>query len=339
MRVGIVGYGVAGRYFHGPTIKAAGGDVSAIVTKNTLRRSAAREDFPEALLLTSIEELLAEDLDLIVIASSNQVRFEHSRRVIEAKVALVVDKPFALNLEETDEILNLAQHSNVPITCFFNRIWDSDTLTAERVIRSAAIGEIFRFESRYERFRPELNLDSWRENFSHFQGGGLLLDLGPHLLSTSLRLFGSAELKFASLKQVRRGSSIDDLTLILEHTNGVLSHLHASSITGSPGPRIRMSGSEGELIIEELDRQEALLRKGRLPDRLGWPESDEISSAAQIVQGDRISSLPAEPGNYVAFYSELFHALENSHPLPVRTQLIREVAILTDAALQYCGWD
>jgi len=182
LRVGIAGYGLAGRSFHAPMLSATNFDVAAILTNNDVRKRHAKEDYPQAKIVTSIEELCDQGIDLIVIASGTQVHASQSFAAIEAGIALVVDKPMGRDLNETKEILDAANSANVAITTYFNRKWDSDTLTLKRVIRDGHIGNVLRMDSRFERFRPVLNPQSWRENNSAAEGGGILLDLQPQLI-------------------------------------------------------------------------------------------------------------------------------------------------------------
>jgi predicted dehydrogenase len=150
-------------------------DVAAILTNNDVRKRHAKEDYPQTKFVSSIEELCDQGIDLIVIASGTQVHASQSFAAIEAGIALVVDKPMGRNLNETKEILDAANSANVAITTYFNRKWDSDTLTLKRVIRDGHIGNVLRMDSRFERFRPVLNPQSWRENNSAAEGGGARL--------------------------------------------------------------------------------------------------------------------------------------------------------------------
>ncbi len=295
MRAGLVGYGLAGRYFHGPTLVSAGFEVAAICARSLEKKALAHQDFPNAILVTSIEELVDEDLDLIVVASTNEVHAQHARSAIEAGIATVVDKPMGRNYYETLELFETADLHSVALTVFFNRLWDSDSLTIKKAIRESAIGRVFRADSRFERFRPELNPASWRETTLSENGGGLLLDLQTHLVSTALDWFGPAELVHASVREIR-GASDDDVVLVLKHDSGVDSYLSASAIVGAPGPRIRINGNAGSLVITELDHQEDLLRKGFKPAPGKWMSPEEIKSEARIFKGESSFNYPSEPG-------------------------------------------
>jgi scyllo-inositol 2-dehydrogenase (NADP+) len=331
MRAGIVGYGLAGRYFHAPTLVSAGFDVAAICARSLEKKAIAHEDFPNAILVNSIEELVDEDLDLIVIASTNDVHSEHAQISISAGIATVVDKPMGRDYYETLALFDHAEMHNVPVTVFFNRLWDSDSLTIKKVITEGAIGRIFRADSRFERFRPELNPSAWRENVNADAGGGLLLDLQTHLVSTALDWFGPAQLVHASVREVR-GAANDDVVLVLKHDSGVDSYLSASAIIGAPGPKLRLNGDKGSLVINELDRQEELLRKGFKASFGKWLPSQEITTEARIHKGNDSFSYPGVPGSYPNFYQQVRSALEIGTDLPVSRDFALNVARIIDQA-------
>jgi predicted dehydrogenase len=329
LRVGLAGYGLAGRFFHAPLLKGCGLDLVAVLTTNPERIAHVNSDYPDAVVVSDMSELLAHDLDLVVVASVNSVHVEQAVAALHAGVPTVVDKPMGRNLTETLEILKVSDETGVPVTAFYNRLFDSDSLTIKRVIQDNEIGEIFRIDSRFERFRPNLAAQSWREQSSAEEGGGLLLDLQSHLVSTALDWFGPAELISASVRSIR-GASDDDVVLVLKHDNGVDSYLSASAIAGAPGPRIRMLGSDGALVISELDPQEALLRAGQVPHGGKWEVSTK--SEAHIIRGDQISDLKVEDGNYAQFYKLVAGAISGANEWPVSKAEIIAVATIIDKA-------
>ena len=329
LRVGIAGYGLAGRYFHAPLLKGCGYEVAAILTSNEVRKAHALEDFPHTTIVTSIEELLSIDLDLVVVASANIAHAEQAIAALNAGIPVVVDKPMGRNLEETQHIIDTSNAVGVPVTTFFNRRWDSDALTIKKVLASGVLGEVHRMDSRFERFRPELNPESWRENMSPEDGGGQLLDLQPHLISTAIDWFGNAELVTASVRSIR-GSADDDSVLVLRHANGVISYLSASAVVGAPGPRIRILGSKGALVINDLDPQEALLRQGKYPEGGSW--SEPTHSIAHIYRGSEIESFESVSGNYALFYSAVSKAILDGKSWPVTNEDALLVARIIDQA-------
>jgi predicted dehydrogenase len=329
LRVGMAGYGLAGRYFHAPLLKGCGFELVAVLTTNPQRVEHVQSDFPDAITVSNMSELLAQKLDLVVIASVNSVHVEQAIAALHAGVPTVVDKPMGRNLTETLEILNASDETGVPVTAFYNRLFDSDSLTIKRVINENEIGKVFRIDSRFERYRPDLAAQSWREQSSAAEGGGLLLDLQSHLVSTALDWFGPAELVSASVRSIR-GASDDDVVLVLKHENGVDSYLSASAIVGAPGPRIRMLGSNGALVIGELDPQEALLRAGKVPHEGKWDVPTK--SEARIIRGEVVSDLQVENGNYAQFYALVAGAIAGKNAWPVSKAEIIAVATIIDKA-------
>ena len=327
-RVGIAGYGLAGRYFHAPFLKAADFEVVGALTTKPERKAAAISDFPKIRVVESIEELLKLNLDLLVVASANKAHASQAIAGLKAGVPVIVDKPMGRTLKETKEIVDFSKQVNVPVTTYFNRKWDSDALTIKKIIKEGILGNIFRLDSRFERYRPELSPESWRENQTAIEGGGNLLDLQPHLVSTALDWFGPANLITASVRSLRGGSD-DDVTLVLEHTSGVDSYLSVSSINAAPGPRIRITGDKGSLVINEIDPQEPLLKSGKYPKNGQWSESTK--SEAFLHLGDKVISYPSIDGNYSLFYIQVKQALSGG-AWPVTTDEALSVAEIIDKA-------
>ena len=329
MRAGIAGYGLAGRVFHAPLLKGCGYEVTSILTSNTERIAQAKSDFPDAQIFSELDAFLDSGLDLVVIASSNVAHLPQTRAALERQIPTVVDKPMGRTVAEVKEMIDLSATQNTLLTTFFNRRWDSDSLTIKKLLMSGELGQPFRFDGRFERFRPERNLASWRENLSPEDGGGLLLDLQSHLISTALDYFGPAQVVSASVRSIRGGAD-DDVTVTLKHDSGVDSYLAASAVSGAPGPRVRLLGTKGALIINELDPQEDALRAGQIP--LGGMWSTPMTSAAAIHKGDEVTSVDSVPGNYAAFYSLMKAAIESGSAAPVSLADALRVAEIIEEA-------
>jgi predicted dehydrogenase len=329
LRVGISGYGLAGRVFHAPLLASCGFEVVGAVTNNPERIDQFSKDFPGAQVFDSIHSLVTQELDLVVVASGNTAHVSDAIAAMSAGMHVVIDKPVGLNLTEVQQVAASARTYGVGAIPFFNRRWDSDALTIKKVIAEGVLGEIFRLDSRFERFRPGSTPKNWREEQSAAQGGGLLLDLQPHLISTALDWFGPAELGYSSVREIR-GMSDDDVTVVLNHASGVDSYLSASAIIGAPGPRIRLSGSNGTLIINELDGQEALLREGKKPLNGIW--SEPVTSVATLHRGDEVISYPSIGGNYGAFYLAIEAGIRSGAAWPVTIEEALAVTQILDQA-------
>jgi predicted dehydrogenase len=329
VRVGIAGYGLAGRVFHAPLLKGCGYEVASILTSNAERIAQAKSDFPQAEIFSDLDAFLDSDLDLVVIASSNAAHLPQTRAALERQIPTVVDKPMGRSVAEVKEMIALSEDKRTLLTTFFNRRWDSDSLTIKKLLISGELGTPFRFDGRFERFRPERNLASWRENLSPEDGGGLLLDLQSHLISTAIDYFGPAQLVSASVRSIRGGAD-DDVTVVLKHDSGVDSYLAASAVSGAPGPRVRLLGSKGALVINELDPQENALRAGEIP--VGGVWAKPMTSAAAIHKGEEITPVESIPGNYAAFYTLVKAAIENGSAAPVSLSDVLRVAEIIEEA-------
>ena len=329
LRVGISGYGLAGRYFHAPLIKGCGYEVVGVLTTNEERIGHAIADFPSVSVVGSIDELLALGLDLLVVASANVAHASDAIAGLRAGVPVVVDKPMGRTLAETQSIVDISKETGVMVTTYFNRLFDSDALTVKKAIAEGVIGEVFRLDSRFERFRPTSNPGSWREASTAADGGGNLLDLGPHLVSLALNWFGPAEVTYASVRSIR-GLADDDVVINLKHASGVDSYLSASAIIGADGPRIRMSGTNGSLVIKDLDSQEPRLRLGEYPAGGAW--APPAVTPAFIYRGEEVIEYPAEPGNYATFYAQVGAAIRGEGAWPVTTDDALAVAKILEEA-------
>ena len=259
LRIGVAGFGLAGEVFHAPLIAAVDGlELSAVMTRSPERAARATEKFPGVRVVAQLEDLL-QDIDVLVVATPNSQHVPMGLAGLERGLAVVVDKPLASSVADGRRLVDAPGR----LTVFQNRRWDGDFLALREQIGSGELGHVFRLESRFERFRPEVALEAWRELPD---GGGLLLDLGSHLVDQAILLFGAPLAVYAELDTRRPGAQVeDDVFIALEHDGGVRSHLWMSATAPLFGPRFRASGLRGGFASDGLDPQEADLRAGHPP--------------------------------------------------------------------------
>ncbi|GAA0441767.1 oxidoreductase [Acrocarpospora corrugata] len=297
IKVGLAGFGPAGSFFHAPLIAATPGlRLAAVVT-----RDPAKADRVSALgaAVVGCAEELWERSDLIVIASPNRTHVPLATAALTAGLPVVVDKPLAGTAAEAAGLIRLAREKELPLTVFQNRRWDGDFLTIRRL--GAELGEIRRFESRFERWRP-VPKGGWRERGGPDEIGGLLYDLGSHLVDQALELLGPVTAVYAET-DVRRAEveAEDDVFLSLTHLNGARSQLWMSAVAGQLGPRFRVVGAERTYVKWGLDRQEDRLRAGDSPGLPEFGEEPEETWGTLGVEGDT-RKVRTEPGAYADFY-------------------------------------
>ncbi|MFF3741463.1 Gfo/Idh/MocA family oxidoreductase [Streptomyces sp. NPDC002566] len=323
LRVGLIGYGLAGSVFHAPLIAATEGlSLDTVVTSNPERQAQARAEFPDVRVTATPDALLARagELDLVVIASPNKTHVPLATAALEAGLPVVVDKPIAGTAAQARALAALAEERSLLLSVFQNRRWDGDFLTLRKLLDEGALGDVYRFESRFERWRPQPK-GGWRESGDPAEIGGLLYDLGSHVVDQALTLFGPVASVYAESDVRRPGAEADDDTFIaLTHAGGVRSHLHVSATTAQLGPRFRVLGSSAGYVKYGLDPQEAALREGLRPGA-GWGEEPKslwgrIGAGESPLTGGG-SPVPTVPGDYPAYYAEVARALIDGGPNPV----------------------
>ncbi|KGN38905.1 Gfo/Idh/MocA family protein [Knoellia aerolata] len=304
VRVGLAGYASAGRHFHAPLIRDAGLELAAVATANPERRAEVAADVPEARVVDDLEALLqVEGLDVIVLATPTGSHLEHTQRVIEAGVACVVDKPLAVNADDALSLVDAAERAGVPLTVFQNRRYDHQFATLATVVSDRLAGEPFRCELRWERWRPVAK-DRWRENAPASEGGGILLDLHSHLIDMAVRLFGPVSTVFATI-EAHSTTSEDDAFLVCRHDSGVVSHLGATSLSGAPGPRVRLLGRGAAYVQNDFNGEANVLpdTADADPEHCGW-----------LYRETEREPVPTTPASPVEFYRAVGAALAAADP-------------------------
>lgn len=317
--VGLIGYGLAGEAFHAPFIATTPGlRLEAIVTGNPDRHRAAARAHPGATIVESASRLWerADQLDVIVVASPNRTHASLATQALENGLHVVVDKPFATSVGEARALVAVAQRTDRIITVFQNRRWDGDFLTLQRLLAEEVMGQALRFESRFERWRP-IPRGTWRESGEPKDAGGLLFDLGSHIIDQALVLFGPARHVYAEIDVRRAGVEADDDSFVaLTHANGVRSHLFMSAVAAQTGPRFRLLGSRAAYVKWGMDPQEAKLRDGQSPDAPGFGDDPE-GHWGTLGAGEESRPVPTERGAYRRFYEGVVDALRGVAPPPV----------------------
>jgi len=318
IRAGIIGFGMGGRVFHGPLLSSVEGLELAAVVERSSNRAAER--YPNIKTYRSISELLSDDsIGLVVVTTPSGTHTPLAKMALEAGKHVIVDKPLCTASADIAQLMHLAAAKQRLLIPFHNRRWDGDFQTILKVIHEGSLGRLVSFESRFDRWRPELPKDRlWKENIA--AGGGTLLDLGPHLADQALVLFGKPEAVSARVLRERDGSGSNDAFTIQLRYPGLNVTLGANSLSLPAGPRYHLRGTRGNYWKLGLDPQEAALNKVTKIDDPNWGIEDAATwgTLNVTVDGGTVAT-PVRPftGDYRMFYAAVRDAILGRAPTPV----------------------
>lgn len=315
LRVALIGYGLGGAAFHAPLITSVPGLVLvAVVTGNPGRQDAVRQRYPGVAVLPEPELVFRDSggYDLVVITTPNRTHVPLATEALRAGLPVVIDKPVAVTTAQARGLAEIGP----AVFPFHNRRWDGDFRTIRRLIAEGALGDVQRFESRFERWRPEVK-ESWKESKDPADAGSILYDLGTHLIDQAICLFGPPTHVYAEVDTRRpQAAAADDVFLGLTHAGGTRSHLWMSATAADLGPRFRVLGDRASYVVHGMDGQEDALRAGRTPREPGWGQMPPETYGFLGVPG-RARPVRTDPGAYQEFYSGVAAALAHGKPSPV----------------------
>src|SRR5438105_3297426 len=329
IRVGLIGFGFVSKTFHVPLLKATDGyKITAVSSSHPADVSAmiAGVDVvadPNALATHP-------DIDLVVIASPNETHAPLAEAAMRAGRNVVVDKPFTITVAEARHLAAVAKEKKVLLSVFQNRRWDSDFLTVQDAIRRDLVGRIVLFESRIDRYRPEVR-ERWREIPG--PGAGLLYDLGPHLIDQTLLLFGIPDSVQSTLATQRRGGKTDDFFQLVLRYGQMVATLGAGSLVSGGSARFAVHGDRASVVKHKPDIQEDQLRAGMLPGAPDWGADPDDALLYEGATADT-RVLKAARGDQRGYYVALREALLGRAANPVPPEQAATVMTIIEAGLR-----
>ncbi len=337
INVGLIGFGLAGRAFHAPVIRAVHGLRLAAIVQRTGNEAA--ELYPDVRIVRTVEELLAiSDIRLVVIATPNGTHYSIAQQCLAAGREVVVDKPLTPTLDEARDLVRFAQEKGRLLTVYQNRRYDGDFQALRQIVTSGRLGRIVRLESNYDRFRARLKANAWRERSG--PGTGILFDLAPHLSDHALVLFGLPEAVTADIRIEREHAVTDDsFDLTLHYTGGLRAVLRATMLAAVARPRFVLHGTSGAYVKDAFDVQEPKLRAGRLPwnETPAEAEQEENSGILTLVDENGKTTerrVPPAPADYRAYYANIRDTLLGTAAPAVTPQHALDVMQVLELARQ-----
>ena len=328
----LAGFGSGGRIYNAPIFSSVPGfKISKILTSSPENIKAAKQDFPDASVVSEFSDILEDPaVDLIIVLLPNQLHYKFAKAALEAGKNVLVEKPFTTKTSEAEELIELARQKDLILSVNHNRRWDSDARTVRKLLKNRILGEVVEYEANFDRFRDKVKT-GWKEDPEN-PGSGILYDLGSHLIDQALTLFGTPKEVFADIGIHRKDAKVPDnfhLLLFYPHTRVIL---RAGILVKEKGPTIRINGSKGSFVKYGVDPQEEALKNGEKPkDHPDWgKESRETWGKLNTTSEENL--LESEPGDYRLLYQNLYEAIVNGAPLEVTPEQARDVIKVIEMA-------
>lgn len=325
VKFGMVGYGFGGRYFHTPLLVAAPEcDLIGVMTSSPERQALVAREVPGARTFGSLRELVDAGVEAVAISTPADTHSSVTEEALQLGLAVVCDKPFALNPDAARHTVELADQRGLVLSPYQNRRWDSDFLTVRKLVDAGALGTVTRMESRFERWAPERGPGR--------SGGGTLLDFGSHLMDQALILLGAATSVYAEWR-IRKSGLEDDVFMAVTHASGARSQLWGSWSQSAPGPRYRVTGTTATYVLGPADTQENLLLAGETPATLGerWGV-EPPDTYGTLHTGTSSQVYPTERGRWDLFYPTFARAVRGLNVPPVNAHDAVNTATALEAA-------
>ena len=206
IKTALLSYGMSGRVFHAPFLELHDG--FELTGSWERSKNLIQNDYPQVKSYGSLEELLADDVDLVIVNTPVETHYEYAKKALLAGKHTLVEKAFTTTAAEAEDLLAIAKEKNLKLTVYQNRRWDSDFKTVKQVVNQGLLGDIVEAEFHFDRYNPNLSPKMHKETAN--AGAGILKDLGPHLIDQALYLFGYPTSVFADIRTLREGSLVDD---------------------------------------------------------------------------------------------------------------------------------
>lgn len=338
IKVGLAAYGMSGQVFHAPFISTNPHFKLCKIVERS--KELSKERYPNATIVRSFEELIKDPaIELIVVNTPDSTHYEYARLALEAGKHVIVEKPFTSTTEEGEELIALAVEKGLMLSVYQNRRWDADFRTVQEIISKGLLGRLVEYESTFARYRNFIKPNTWKETGE--SGGGLTYNLGSHLIDQAVRLFGMPEAVFADIATMRTHGKVDDYFMIRflrpSLAPDVKVTLKASYLMREAEPRFVLHGTLGSFVKHGVDKQEAALLRGEMPDQPHWGEEteEEWGLIHTEIDGEEICrKYPGISGNYGGFYQNIFEHLRLGEALQTGARDILNVIRVIEAAYQ-----
>jgi len=332
IKTALLAYGMSGKVFHAPFLELHPG--FELTGSWERSKQLIQQDYPLVKSYASLKEVLADEVDLVIVNTPIDTHFEYTRQVLESGRHALVEKAFTATAAEAEELMNLAKEKNLTLTVFQNRRWDSDFKTVKSVLDQNLLGDVVEAEFRFDRYNPVLSPKIWKEGAN--PGAGVLKDLGPHIIDQALHLFGYPEAVFADMRTLRENSQVEDNADILLYYPDKRVRLHTGFFNREQLPAFVIQGQKGSFFKPRGDIQEDTIKAGAKPNLQDWGTEPEALAGLlnTEVNGEvQRRTIPTLQGNYYGLFDGIYQAIVNGKPEPVTPEDGVRIMKIIDAAI------
>lgn len=332
IKTALLSYGMSGKVFHAPFLEIHPG--FELLGSWERSKKLIQEDYPAVKSYASIDELLADDVDLVIVNTPVGTHFEYAKKVLLAGKHAVVEKAFTTTVAEAQELAKIAKEKGLKLAVFQNRRWDSDFKTVQKIINDGVLGDLVEAEFHFDRYNPLLSIKAHKETAN--DGAGILKDLGPHLIDQAVCLFGLPKSVFGDIRVTRANSLVDDWIDLLLIYDDFRVRLKAGFFVKEANPAYTIHGRKGSFLKPRGDVQEDDLKGSKKPNLESWgTESEELQGLLHTeIDGKVIrEKIPTLQGNYFSFFDGVYNAIVNGKEEPVTAQDGVKVMQIIEAAI------
>jgi predicted dehydrogenase len=313
----------------------------AIVQRSPTPSNDASKDQPTAKIYHNTDVFLADPtVDLVVITTAPDSHFDLCSAALRAGKHVLVEKPFVPTSAGAESLIALAKQHGRLICVYQNRRWDSDFLTFRHLQAQGTLGRIVEFETHFDRHKP-VRPETWKGTLGMEQGGGVLYDLGTHLIDQAVLAFGMPSKVMALFVNQRQDGAEepDATTVLLLYDSGLLVTAKAGVVSiDIEQLRFWVRGTKGSWRKDGLDSQEDQLKAGLKPgDEDFGVETEGREGTLIVLEGDKVVkklTRNTAPETYRMLYSSFAEAVEKGDEelVPVKANEARDVLKVIEAA-------